>query len=290
MKYVYDNTPAELVISLLMLIIAILFAGWMLYLLFSSGFKTSNPTDPVSTDKRVVTSFVCAPGQCATDFASGVKTCPANPNASIVIDPSQSVCNSRFLCDNPLTPYALQSDGSTNINGVCENEVECSCLRINQCADYIVSVFNSSNGNPYESLLGQRITFPQSSTYVNINGSQASTTPIQYANPATTFCALPFNWLPYANPGCNFVSDPTTFSYNDLVVCMGQANGCSGLQGNPCLQGTLAIISSNPDNLTQLNLPATQLACVTGEPCPCGQVAIYDTNYGGVVCRPLPKT
>jgi hypothetical protein len=62
----------------------------------------------------------------------------------------------------------------------------------------------------------------------------------------------------------------------------------SSLFGNACLQGTLAFLSENPDTLTQANIITTQLACVRGEPCPCGQVAIFDTNFGGIVCRNLP--
>lgn len=71
---------------------------------------------------------------------------------------------------------------------------------------------------------------------------------------------------------------------------MGMANvgGCSGLYGSPCLQGTLAFLSDSPDTLTQSNINTTQLACVRGEPCPCGYVTIYDINYGGIVCKQLP--
>lgn len=284
-----DNTIG-VVLPLIVLIIFIVFFGWMLYLLISSGFQTTSPTNPVSSDNRTQTTFNCAPGQCATNLQSGFKTCPQN-NVSITINPSQEVCNSAFVCDNPITPFALQSDGSTNINGVCEPNTQCPCLRVSQCAEYILSVFTTSNGNPYESLNGQRILFPQISSYVSsAGGAPTDTPPIQFNNPAVTFCAAPLAWIPLSNPGCNFItaSSVNDISYSDVLLCMGMQNGCSGLEGSPCLQGVLAFLSSNPDTLTQNDITTTQLACVRGNPCPCGQVAIFDTNFGAIVCRQLP--
>lgn len=283
-KYDEQDETANVILPLIILIVFIVFVGWMLYLLISSRFQSTNSNN---VNQNIIT---CAPGQCATDIQSGFKTCPAE-NAAITVNPSQSVCNSRFVCDNRLTPYAVQSDGSTNINGICEPNTECPCIQVSQCPNYILSVFTTSNGNPYQQLAGQRITFPQQSTFVStVGGGTTDTPPIQFTNPAVTFCAAPLAWLPLSNPGCNFVraADGNSMTYTDLVLCMGMANGCSGIQHNPCLQGTLAFISGTPDRLTQRDITTTQLACVRGEPCPCGQVAIFDTNYGNVVCRQLP--
>jgi hypothetical protein len=282
-----DETP-EIVLPLIVLIVLIFFLGWMLYLLISSGFKTTSPSDPVTSDTRTETSIMCAPGQCATNLQSGFKSCPTG-NVSITVNPTESVCNNRFVCDNPLTPYAVQSDSSTNINGVCEPNTECPCLRVSQCPNYILSVFTTSNGNPYEPLPGQRVTFPQQSTYVAINGVQTDTPPIQFTNPATTFCAASLAFLPLSSPGCNFVSAPdgNSMTYEDLIFCFGLQKGCSGAVSSPCLQGTLAAISSDPDNLTRANILTSQFACVRGESCPCGQATIFDTNFGAIVCREL---
>src|SRR5436853_7041002 len=122
-----DETP-DIIIPLIILLIFIAFLGWMSYLLISSGFMSTTPANPVASDRRVETTFACAPGQCATNLVSGFKTCPTDPNASINVNPAVSVCNGRFVCDNPLTPNALQSDLSTNLNGICEQGVECPCL------------------------------------------------------------------------------------------------------------------------------------------------------------------
>lgn len=284
-----QSNTSDIILPLIVLIVLVVFLGGMLFLLIDSRFQTSSPSDPVSTDTRTQSSIKCAPGQCATNIQSGFKTCPIQ-DASLVINPAESICNSRFACDNPLTPYALQSDGSTNINGVCEPNIECSCLRVAQCPEYVLSIFTVSDGNPYQSVSGQRITFPQESAFVNTSGEQTSVPPIQIVDPSTSFCMAPISFLPLSSPGCNFVSAPdgNAMSYQDVLLCFGSPRGCSGLLFNPCLEGTLAFVTGTPDTLTQTNMVNAQLACVRGESCPCGQVAIFDTNFGGIVCRSLP--
>ena len=258
----------------------------MLYLLFSSGFSTNEPGN--SPDNRIPLTVPCPIGQCATNLFTGYKICPGSTGTAY-INPEQEVCNSQFVCDNPITPYAVNADGSTNLYGVCEPGVACPCLRVLQCPEYIISAFTTSNGNPYEPLEGQRITFPQISSYTDVSGVESTTPPIQYTNPATIFCAAPLSWMPFSTPGCNFidVGNNNDISYDDVLLCMGMISGCSGITGSPCLQGTLAFLSRDPGSLTQGDIYTTQLACVQGEPCPCGFVAIYDTNYGGIVCRQL---
>lgn len=282
-----DDTP-NLIIPLIVLIIIVLFLGYMGYLLISSGFRNTSQGDRVRNDNRSNFNIICGAGQCSTNIQSGFKTCPINDQQSIAVDPSREVCNSRFVCDNPLTPYAVQSDGSTNINGVCEPNTECPCVNNFRCPNYILSVFTTSNGNPYQSLSGQRITFPQNSAYISSSGTPTDLPPIQFTNPSTTFCLAPPAWLPLSNPGCNFVSGTNNITYSDILYCMGGSNGCSGLNSNPCLQGTLAFITDNPDSLRQSNIATSQLGCARGNPCPCGQVAIFDTNFGNIICRQLP--
>lgn len=288
------HETSSTVLPTIVFIVFVVFLGGMLYLLIESGFKSTTPEDPVTSDRRTTTTITCAPGQCETNIQSGQKTCPPE-DVSLVIDPAQSVCNSRFLCDNPLTPYALQSDGSTDISGVCETiggeRVECPCLRTAQCPEYVLSAFTTT-GNPYAQVAGQRITFPQISSYVVPMQGQTDIPPIRIDNPARTFCFAPISWLPLSNPGCNFVSaaDGNSMTYDQLLLCMGQSQGCSGLEGSPCLQGTLAFITDDPQSLTQTNMVNAQLGCVRGEACPCDQVAIFDTNYGGIICSVLPPS
>ena len=78
----------------------------------------------------------------------------------------------------------------------------------------------------------------------SVGGGQTDTPPIQFSNPATTFCAASLAFLHLSNPGCNFVKAPdgNIMNYYDLLLCFGLQKGCSGIQCSPCLQGTLAII------------------------------------------------
>lgn len=279
--FLASENLSETLLPLVSLIVFIVFFGIMLFLLLRSSFEST------STSTSVIQ---CAPGQCATNLFSGFKSCPVVDSVTVTVNPSESVCNSPFVCDNPVTPYALQSDGSTDINGVCEPFTKCSCLRYSQCPQYILSVFTSINGNPYESVSGQRITFPQESTYVNnTSGLSSSNPPIQFSNPSTTFCTAPVSWLPLASPGCNFVSNSNlnSMDLDDVLLCQGMVSGCSGLFGNPCLQGTLAAITNNPSSITQETLFNTQFGCVAGPPCPCGQLAIFDTNLGQIICNTI---
>src|ERR1044071_1736631 len=103
---------AGIILPLIVLIVFIIFIGGMLYLLISSGFQTTNPQDPVSSDNRQQLMIQCPPGDCATNLISGFKTCPSTSTQTISVNPAQDVCNSPFLCDNLLTPYSLNSDGS----------------------------------------------------------------------------------------------------------------------------------------------------------------------------------
>lgn len=288
-----DNS-ADMILPIILLIVFVIFLIWMLVLLIISGFKTTSTSDPVSSDNRLndPTIGTCPSGQCATNLISGFKVCPIDDGDSISYNPTQEVCNDRFFCNNPLTPFAVQSNGSTDINGTCEEGVECNCLRHSQCPEYILSAFTTRNGNPYVSFNGQRITFPQFSSYVDSNGETINTPPLQYDDPSTTFCTAPLSWLPFSNPGCNFVGIDTAnnMTYDEVLLCMGLVNGCSGTVGTPCLNGVLAFITNNPESLNQGNMATTQMGCVRGEACPCGLATIYDTNYGGIICRELPES
>lgn len=285
------ETASSTLIPLIVLIIFIVFALWMVILLFGSRFKTTSTENPVSSDSNSANSqffITCPAGSCAVNLQSGFKTCPTT-DVPIQVNPAESFCAPRYACVTP-NPFAVQSDGSTNINGLCEPGVECPCLNVSQCANYVLSAFTTSNGNPYQDFSSQRILFPQISSYVTANGDNTTIPPIQFSNPATTFCAAPPSWLPLSNPGCNFVNanDPNSMNYDDILFCMGMINGCSGVTGSPCLQGTLAFVTNNPESLTQTNVDTALLACVSGDPCPCNYAAIYDTNYGGLICKQLP--
>ena len=269
-RYVVEaDDTVDIVLPLIILIVFILFLGWMIYLLVSTGFRAMVGATPIvgsviaSNSADVSGVGTCAAGQCATNLMSGIKTCP-DEDVSIRIDPSMEVCNSRYVCDNGLTPFAVQSNGSTRLDGVCEFETECGCLNTMRCPSYILSVYTTSGGNPYQSVSGQRITFPQQSSYVTSNGIATTNPPIEITDPTTTFCTAPLSWLPFSNPGCGFrIANPSSMTYQDLLVCTGQVNHCLGLEGSACLQGILALITNDPDSLNQRNISQARYGCVS---------------------------
>lgn len=249
----------------------------MFYLASRTNFETVKVASTTLVD--------CLPGQCGTNLITGVKRCPTG-NGIISTNPANEVCNSPFVCDNPITPFAVLSDGSTNFQGICEAGVTCPCLATQTCPDYVLSTFTPSNGNAYATLNGQRILFPQSNVYT-VGPDVLDTPPIPYTAARPTFCTVPLAWLPLSNPGCSFNDQ---LSYDDVVTCMGLASPCglpAGSFANPCLQGTLAFITDDSAGLTQADIQTTQMGCVRGEPCPCGSVAIYDTQLSGIVCSQL---
>lgn len=274
-------------IPLVVLIIFIIFFGILGYLLISTNFESTNPVDRVAADPRSVEEiFTCPVGQCSTDLLTGTKVCPEE-NVALIINPMTSVCNSRYVCDNSITPFALQSDGSTNDAGICEPGIECNCLRYRQCPNYVLSAYTVRGGNVYQSVNGQRISFPQISTYINDQTGEVSTSlPIQY-NDSTTFCYASLAWLPLSTPGCNFfsASRANNMTLENVVTCQGMISGCDGVKSSPCINGVLALITNDPDNIRADDVASMQFGCVRGEPCPCGMLAIYDTNYGGIICR-----
>lgn len=282
-KDIYHTDLTLFIIILLVFTATFIF---LIYLLYSSGFSTnrvtnSNPLNPTSQPQLGV--LRCPTNQCATSLVTGNKRCPPE-GLQIEYTAGFEVCNSKFACENRLTPYAGQSDGSAILSGVCQDNIECPCFSGMACPNYITSVFTSSDGNVVNPLGGQRISFPQILS-TNISGNR-----VKLNNPALNFCTVPISWLPISNPGCGFVPGGFTnnMNYDELKICMGQIRGCDNSFNSPCLSGTLAVISSDPDSLTQANVIYQQMGCVAGEPCPCDNIAVYDTNFGGIVCKVLP--
>lgn len=259
-----DDIASVIIIGFVILIVVVFFIYLLALALTSSPRVVGVPPIP------------CQPGQCATNIFNGEKSCPPQDQIAL-IDPSFQVCNSPNVCDNQLTPYALQDDGSAISSGTCQPGVTCRCLRQPQCADYIVSIFESINGNPFTTLEGSHTAFTQTSNGVDPNTGQiVSVPPIPYTDPLTSFCTVPLEWLNRSAPGCNFAAEMTL---NSLIECMDRDEAC--------LVGTLAFLAVNPDTFTSANINTTPLACVRGVACPSGQVAIWNNSLGEVVCKTI---
>lgn len=266
---------SDLLIPLIMLIVLILFLGFLIYLLVSSKFsQPSLVVDGQGNPSRVLTDSItltCPTDQCGTNLLTGLKRCPPI-GQKIDYYPNIEVCNSRNLCDNPLTPYAVLSDGSAISSGVCESSIdgtpaECPCQRVPTCQSYLTSMYQSTGGSGSQPLAGQRISFQQLPT------KQPNGIPLSYT-PGSEYCTIPLSWLPLA--GCNFVSGGFTNDMNAEAV-----QECMDL-GTACQAGTLALITSNSE---RLDIKNSQYGCVVGVKCPKGQLTVYDTKLGGIVCR-----
>jgi hypothetical protein len=260
---------SDLVIPLVILVILVVFFGFLLYLLVSSRFSQSPlVTDPSGNISRLNgdTTIPCPPDQCATNLFTGLKRCPP-AGEQINSYPSIEVCNSPFLCDNPITPYAVLSDGSATSSGVCQEGITCPCRRLPTCQSYLASIYQATGGTASQALAGQRISFTQEAA------SQVNGVPNTYM-PGSQFCTVPLSWLPLA--GCNFVPGGFTNSMDReaLQICMDL--------GTACRNGTLALITDDSENI---NVATAQYGCVAGKRCPAGQMTVYDTTLGGILCR-----
>jgi len=300
-KYDYvaniDDDIADIIIPLIVLIFLIIFLIFIISVLSYSNFEVTTPENPVISDKRGTLTKNCKIGECATNILNGYKFCSDDESKPVKYNPSIEICNKKYECNSSITPYAVSADGSTNITGKCDENVACSCINNPQCPNYILSTFTTINGSLLKSIQNQRIIFPQVNSNTN-NGIITTSSPIQLQNPVLQFCSAPLSYLQYATPGCNasLANDSNSLKYKDLVNCMGMEKNCAGTiyektgyKGSPCLQGTLAIITDNPDTLVQSNVNSFLLGCVQGETCPCGQVGVYNTNFGALQCLVIPE-
>jgi hypothetical protein len=268
---------------IIVIVILLIILAFILYIIYN--VRTNISTNVVKT--RVANGSVingsglaCEPGQCTTNIYNGSKICPQIANGVLLADPALEVCNAQFLCDNALTPYALQSDGSTDNNGVCQRGVTCRCLRNPQCSSNITSVFTTSNGTPYQSFAEQRITIAQTLVQSNPNatGTGVQSPNFQIVNPLINFCTITNAWLNNLSPGiCNdtIIGDPAS-----VAICQSR---------NPCIAGTLAFIPTNINEFSSADINVTPLGCVFGNSRACGttNLTVWDSGINEIVCIPV---
>lgn len=251
-KPVFLASPiSPIVLVLIIIFVIVVIIGLSIYLTYD---------DYTTTGARGTTvRFRCAPGQCVTNIFSGDKICPSDGNAILTADPASEVCNSRFTCENILTPYAEQVDGSTDSFGNCPDGVECRCFRKPRCGKHILATFSTLGGNPYLPLEGQLVTFRQNTSYTatitdangNLSTSIISTPPLEINNPKTDFCSIPVNFKPRLSP-------------------------------QKCVKGVLAYL---PDDPLSFDFDNTSLGCVPrGTQCGDGDIPVWDSRVNFQVC------
>ena len=268
----------RILLIIITIVIILIFALFIVY----NTSRTINTNNTIQT--RVANGstisgigLICPTGQCVTNIYNGAKICPNLDTGTLIADPAFEVCNSRFLCDNPLTPYALKSDGSTNNAGICQRGVACRCLRAPQCSSNVTSVFTTSNGTPYQPLEGQRLMINQ--TLVpnsGITGSTGNTVNFQIGDPLTNFCTIVTSLLNNLNPGLCSLDNVSTIT--GLAKCMSRS---------PCSAGALSLIPDNPEAFDFSQINVTSIGCTYGRNCDQNHLTIWDNRINDIFCQSI---
>jgi hypothetical protein len=259
--------------TILVIVSAIIIIGFFIWM---SVGVAKGISEQQYVDSQV--GFVCSPGQCAVDKITGEKICPEQGSITIGFNFDSQVCSDPGYCTDSIYRYAIQPDGSTNSFGICDDEDICRCSPVPTCPRYITSTFDTIFGNPYTGLSFTETSFTQSQVVL----PPGQTSGVSFSS--ARFCSVPFEWIFRSSPGCNTVV-PNQNAVTSVTSC---------IDSNPCLSGTLAYISSDSSSFDTRDLTTTTLSCVQGKRCIPSEdfslynAPIYDTNYGGVVCRLIP--
>lgn len=235
-----DNVYSLIIISLIF-ILAIF--SYFFYL-----FRTTQQYDNFLT--------TCPAGYCATSLETGNKRCPLSLSQKIYINPGSEVCNPSNLCTNTLTPYAVLSDGSVNIDGICDLQI-CSCVKTRKCPNYASVIFTETGKLYSQTAIGTTST---GGTQTNIDFNQT--------------CLI----------------DPSNFS---KLGCTSNMTALQCVQTNPC---TIGVLSYIPDkNISPIQFVASPsnfnlaiTACIPGPICKNSEVSVFNNVTNIAECVVLP--
>lgn len=256
---------------ILPVVVAIFILAFFFWLAYATGLGIAQ-----SQIIKNSAGWFCSPGQCAVDMSTGEKICP-NGTERQSYDINTQICSNKYSCSANGYRYAVLSDGSTDSFGVCEDGVACRCVNRSQCARYISGIFQTVSGNPYTA--SNTAQFSQKQTSIgqgSIDGPSVSSN--------NNFCEIPSNWLFRSVPGCGALP-PALTTFSSFKSCFAS---------NPCLYGTPAYITDDVNGFTAASLDRIPVACVNGSGSECindplddavFSVPVYDTRYGGIVCK-----
>jgi hypothetical protein len=301
MPYLADTLPpapiivkgdiiSPYIIAIIMLVIFVLFFVWVAWVTTTAAVQ---PGGSSSSGGKLL--LACASGECGTNMLSGEKRCPVSENDIVLIDPGSEVCNPKFLCTSPQTPFALLANGSTSEIGVCNTGVTCRCLKNSQCATHVSSVFVATNGNAFNPSGDNRFVYSQVAVRDDPGVGN-----IQFTSPGSNFCGIKASSLNRLSPGaCNF----TDADYQNTSNTLKLATDC--INTNPCVKGVMVLDPTNPAALEAngvgvddvRNIPVTCVILapsqdINGTPyasgkCPDGMVAYYDQRYNLTRCTKI---
>jgi hypothetical protein len=276
------NTSNIIILVTIGIILAVFII--VLYLVYKNPV-TTNVTNTSSGATINGVGLICAAGQCSVSLTNGSKTCPDLKVQQLIIDPTASACSNEFSCDDPRFPYAVNSDGSTNLTGTCETGVICRCSNQLSCPNQLTSTFNITNGSPYQNFFGQRITITQDLITKTISPSGVPSdinvyNPVALSDPTTSTCTISPDYLSYLAPGtCSTFNVSTAAGISQCTIA------------NPCIAGSLAYIlptTTNVNNFTSSQATTTPLGCVYGGLCQTANtLPVWDNTNNVVRCIPI---
>jgi hypothetical protein len=230
-----DKTPQYIILAILILLLV---GFWAIIFIFSER----------NGDSNVKAYETCQIGYCPTNKYTGEKRCPVNNSIGLQYDPEFEVCNPSNGCVDVATPYAMQSDGSTNVSGECDID-KCRCVNFLSTPSYIEVIFNMENGNLYSTqpeTQNRTILSQQASRYLG----EGNNVPIVYNSSITQFWQFAPSLLSRVVPSpCSdiFEAGPEVDNL-DLLQCINR---------NPCIAGKLAYLPTNStsyNNFTEADI------------------------------------
>jgi hypothetical protein len=270
-----------IIVILAIIIITAVFIYFLYNIKSINIVQTTTQTSSGQTISSV--GIICPSGNCSTSISNGSKICPQQAVEQLIIDPTTSVCSEPLSCSSANLPFAINADGSTNLNGVCDGFI-CRCTATPSCANENLVSFNATGGTVFNGeLLGQRLSIMQelitrapipSGIPSNINVF----VPVALDSTTTSFCTISNSWLPFLSPGnCGIFDTLTSLGMSECMV------------SNPCMVGTLAFIPSSPSTFDSTQISTTPLACVYGSSTDCNntQLAVWDSTNNKIKCVPI---
>jgi hypothetical protein len=227
--FIPKNKTSDYLILIVALFLII--GVWTIILIFTIKKDTTLNSDYKAFE-------ICPAGECPTDRFTGQKRCPVNLALPMQYDPITEVCNPANACTSQSTPYAVLSNGATDLSGQCgAGNNNCRCVNFFQTPSYTQVIFNMVNGNFYSQFSEeqQRVNFVQQpSPYVG----EGNNVPTLYKDPSTQFYEISPSILYYLspNPCSNIYADKPEISNEQLLQCINL---------NPCISGRLAYVPQN---------------------------------------------
>lgn len=172
--------------------------------------KTTGLSGTGNENKPIVLSNglkSCNKGFCSMDLETGIKRCPADLQGIVFYNDKIEKCVGKNKCIDPLK-YAVNSDGSVNKNGVCENGLDgCRCTSDVTCPVYVTTKFSVANGNLFSTFSSDKNYIINQIPYSKQNDYQGGIK----LNNFGEYCKLNSTYTSKIIDGCSFTNSTSDF-------------------------------------------------------------------------------